>query len=489
MENTIKYLIRVCLMLLVGINAAINGHNTNKHFAIIIPSRNNSQWCERNLEALRTQNYDNWHAIYINDASTDDTQKKVEAFIKKYRLQNKITLINNTERLGAMANIYKAVYMCDDSDVAMTYDGDDWFAGPHVLETLNQVYADENVWLTYGSFKEHPSGHKGDCSTPMPEEIVQSNSYRSDEWRTSHLRTFYVWLFKSIKTDDLMVDGIFYPSTYDQAIMFPMLEMSAGRFKYIPDILYVYNMETPFNDNKVDPGLQKRMEVIIRSQPRYQALKRSLLTHDALELEGTQESLKRYQRWWHYELPHVIERCKTWFGNENAASRVQARNYVVSKKYQSILDVACALGTDFFGYKNNKIVISYQGIEIAPFLVERAQKLGINVTWGTIENIAREDSAFDVTYARHVLEHLEYYELAINELIRVAKREALIVFFIAPHDEPDVIDPIPANGHILYHNRYNKQKLEAYILSNPKVDHIEWEPSGDREMILHIINK
>ena len=41
----------------------------NKHFMVVIPSRNNSQWCERNLEMLRAQSYENWHAIYINDAS------------------------------------------------------------------------------------------------------------------------------------------------------------------------------------------------------------------------------------------------------------------------------------------------------------------------------------------------------------------------------------------------------------------------------------
>ena len=63
--------------------------------------------------------------------------------------QDKIILINNDERQGAMANIHKAVHMCDDGDIIVNYDGDDWFSGPHVLELLNQVYADENVWMTW----------------------------------------------------------------------------------------------------------------------------------------------------------------------------------------------------------------------------------------------------------------------------------------------------------------------------------------------------
>ena len=209
MQRKIIFSIRILIaLLLVSCERTIC--EANKRFAVIIPSRNNSRWCERNLEALRAQTYDNWHAIYINDASTDDTREKVEQFIKKHQLEDKITLINNEERQGAMANIYKAVYMCSDSDIAMTYDGDDWFSGPHVLETLNKVYADENVWLTYGSYQDYPSGRKGDCVLPIPEEVIRSNSYRTDQWRTSHLRTFYVWLFKYIKTDDLKIDGAFF---------------------------------------------------------------------------------------------------------------------------------------------------------------------------------------------------------------------------------------------------------------------------------------
>src|SRR5271170_4559268 len=136
MRNIIKHIVRIYLVLSLGVSAEQTTCSTNNHLVIIIPSRNNSQWCERNLNALITQNYDNWHAIYINDASTDDTKDKVEQFIRMHRLEDKIMLINNEERLGAMANIYKAVYMCNNQDVAILYDGDDWFSGPNVLRIV-----------------------------------------------------------------------------------------------------------------------------------------------------------------------------------------------------------------------------------------------------------------------------------------------------------------------------------------------------------------
>lgn len=245
----------------------------DRHFTVIIPSRNNSQWYERNLNALINQKYTNWHAIYINDASTDDTQQKVEEFIREHHMQDKIVLINNETRLGAMTNIYKAVYMCDDWDVVVLYDGDDWFNRTDVFDILNRAYANENVWMTYGSYKDHPGGTRGSCAYQVSNQIIKSNSYRKSPWCTSHLRTFYTWLFKCIKIEDLQLNGDFFAMTYDQAIMHPMLELSRFRSKYIPEILYVYNMETPYNDNKVNAALQVMIEKLIRSKKPYKPLK------------------------------------------------------------------------------------------------------------------------------------------------------------------------------------------------------------------------
>jgi hypothetical protein len=55
-------------------------------------------------------------------------------------------------------------------------------------------------------------------------------------------------------------------------MMFPMLELSGGKAKYISDLVYIYNMENPQNDNKVDPELQRAIEKHVRSQPPYQPL-------------------------------------------------------------------------------------------------------------------------------------------------------------------------------------------------------------------------
>jgi hypothetical protein len=60
---------------------------------------------------------------------------------------------------------------------------------------------------------------------------------------------------------------------WDQAIMFPMLEMSGHRAKFISEVLYIYNAANPLNDYKVDRSSQRSLETVIRMQKRYDRLK------------------------------------------------------------------------------------------------------------------------------------------------------------------------------------------------------------------------
>jgi len=68
--------------------------NQNK-FVFIIPSYNNYKWCIRNIKSLRKQNYLNWRAIYIDDASNDNTCELISRYIKKHNMCNKFTIIQN----------------------------------------------------------------------------------------------------------------------------------------------------------------------------------------------------------------------------------------------------------------------------------------------------------------------------------------------------------------------------------------------------------
>ena len=148
------------------------------------------------------------------------------------------------------------------------------FRSPYVLHTLAYAYADKDIWMTYGNFRTTPENW-GSCCDRIPTKVMKTNTFRSYKWVASHLRTFYAKLFHHIKKEDLMKDGQFFTMTWDMAFMFPMLEMASKKhFKFISDILYIYNVNNPINDYRVNAKLQQDLDRHIRNMPPYQPLDR-----------------------------------------------------------------------------------------------------------------------------------------------------------------------------------------------------------------------
>jgi glycosyltransferase involved in cell wall biosynthesis len=240
---------------------------------VVIPSYNNAEWYKRNLDTLFEQQYSNYRVIYIDDRSPDGTAALVEAYIKEWGMEDKVTLVKNDKNVGALQNIYNAIYSQPDDPnlVVITYDGDDFLATPLAFQRINEAYKDPNVWLTYGQYRHYPDGRLGICRD-QPKWVVDQCAYRRSEWVSSHMRTFYAWLFKRIDVKDLTYNGELFRVTWDQAFMLPMLEMANGRFKFIPEILYVYNCATPLNDYKVRLREQLAANQLIRSFKPYEPL-------------------------------------------------------------------------------------------------------------------------------------------------------------------------------------------------------------------------
>lgn len=242
-----------------------------KKFVIVIPSYNNSKWYERNLSSVLSQNYPNYSIVYTDDCSPDGTGKLVKEYLEKHSLTDKVKLTLNETRKGAMHNLYDMIHACDDDEIVVTVDGDDTLAHPEVINRLNVEYENNNVKMTYGSYVDWPGKTRG-CSKPVPRNIIDTNSYRRHPWCFSHLRTFEAWLFKQLPASDFQINGKWMMSAWDLPIMFGLAELSGGRFKYIPDVLYLYNNENPISDYKVRLKEQQTFERIVRSRKPYKAI-------------------------------------------------------------------------------------------------------------------------------------------------------------------------------------------------------------------------
>jgi glycosyltransferase involved in cell wall biosynthesis len=242
-----------------------------KQIVIVVASYNNAQWYAWNLDSLFCQEYKSYHIIYIDDCSTDGTYELVKEYIRVKGQENRVTLIKNERRIGALANQYGAIHMCDNTDIICICDGDDAFANSKVLKIVNTVYQDPNIWLTYGQFREVPTQEQGFCCH-YPPGIVTRNAFREYHHTPSHLRTFYAGLFKHIHKKDLMDGNDFFEMTGDMAAMIPMIEMACDHYKFIPYTLYLYNVNNSISDHCKDKNMQSRIDKEIRSRPRYAKL-------------------------------------------------------------------------------------------------------------------------------------------------------------------------------------------------------------------------
>ncbi|MBM3893276.1 glycosyltransferase family 2 protein [Candidatus Dependentiae bacterium] len=245
-------------------------------FVFIVPGYNNALWYKKNLESIFMQNYCNYHIIYIDDASTDGTDRLVQDFVKEWGMESRFTLIKNKERKYMAYNRYMAVHLCADTDICIALDGDDWLAHDQVLTYYNKVYQDKNVWMTYGSYTCFPSGDQGRVCARLPDKVIQKNSIRQNRWTASHLKTFYAWLFKLIPVECFKYKDTFFTGSTDLAMMYPMLEMAHFYSKFVSQKTYVYNcLDQRIQSASIESlkAHRKKMGDYLRAQKPFQPIK------------------------------------------------------------------------------------------------------------------------------------------------------------------------------------------------------------------------
>lgn len=279
--------------LLIGIASTIECFS---NVVVIVPSFNNATCYKANLDSIFCQDYPHYRVIYIDDCSTDGTGNLVELYILQHHLEHKVTLIRNSYNCKALANIWHAVWTIYDDELVVILDGDDAFAHSHVISRIEQIHREKNMWVSYAQFMnvpEHKAREAGiptkGYAYPTPIEVINKKSYRLHPWSWSGLRSFYAWIFKQIKLEDLLSDapgyeGKFYPICYDNAIMFPLMEMAGHHCTFIDEVLLLRNLDTPLNDFKVNPALQRATAAAIRKKAIYPTIQSPIICNHSAQI-------------------------------------------------------------------------------------------------------------------------------------------------------------------------------------------------------------
>jgi FkbM family methyltransferase len=235
---------------------------------------NCQDYITRCIDSIATQDYDNYQCILVNDCSTDATAERVAGAIAALPadIQAKFTVINNTERQGAVYNQVAVFRAIDDPEaIVMIIDGDDSLVNDNsIFSYFNSVY-DGSTEFTYGSCWSMVD-HIPLISQPYPEKIKQARAYRQHRFNWimpyTHLRTFKQHLITGIPDSNFQdTTGAWFRAGGDGSTFYSLIEAAdPNKVKCLQEVVYNYNDINPLNDYKVNSDEQTRNAQIISNR-------------------------------------------------------------------------------------------------------------------------------------------------------------------------------------------------------------------------------
>lgn len=292
-------------------------------FKIIVLGRLDDKKLKRCLESIETQTYRNFEVCIVDDASYPKAVEDAgiqprnrlsyykEASLFKQRNDKrffKVSILKNDERLYGALNHLKAISLlkCEDEDVIIDLDADDYFFSERTLAVLSQYYSgkltEHEVWMTFGSYirlsdlKIYPRKKLQDFYTeyknnymhvidvleksnvPIPNPYDYSVNFSKTGYSPANfaLRTYKYFLWKKMKSKHFMIDGEFIKRGEDYIYSKAMLEMAGYHYAYIPELMYVYD-DIEIQENKQIAndmwGYENEEEYTVSKQRLYKYIK------------------------------------------------------------------------------------------------------------------------------------------------------------------------------------------------------------------------
>ena len=242
---------------------------------VVVPTYNAERWIARCLRSIATQSFKNFECLVIDDASTDDTFNVLNGL---NFLDDRFVVMRNPENLGPLANTwggFERLGCRRDPEVVLTLvDGDDHLARIDAFDIIARAYAaDPSLLMTYGNYVNDDDRSRGRCEA-FPADVVAKRDFRKYRCVVQHLRTCKAKLWNGIKKEDLCYQGTdeFFLAGGDVAYLMPLLDMAGPRYKFVTDILYVYNTNNPLSDCKIRGNEQVNVDDLVRGKPMYPLL-------------------------------------------------------------------------------------------------------------------------------------------------------------------------------------------------------------------------
>jgi hypothetical protein len=195
----------------------------------------------RFANSLKIQSNQEFGLIFIDDGSSDLALNEVPGILTW--LGSRLTLIRNSNRIGHIRNIIKAIKnYCDNPEsLIVILDQDDAFISDEVVERLTDLTNKGHDLILAGPFRpDKPT------KVYYPEFDEPKQKFGGDVW--IHLRSFKKRLFDQVSEDFYKINDEWITICTDYATMIPMAEIAQNPI-YIPEYWYWHEKSTIKDEN------------------------------------------------------------------------------------------------------------------------------------------------------------------------------------------------------------------------------------------------
>jgi len=153
----------------------------------------------------------------------------------------------------------------------------------------------------------------------------------------------------------------------------------------------------------------------------------------------------------------------------------------------SLLDCGVLSAVTYRKIQEAKLNVKYTGIDIGKKIIADCRRRFPDIDWRIldVQNLKLDDNSYDIVLIRHLLEHLPYYDKAIKEAKRVAKKYVLLCLFFPLGNKDELRKKIKRGGRY-YINKYGKNRFKGSLqkeFSNIQEIYIE-DPQRDNQLFI-----
>lgn len=219
-----------------------------------------------------------------------------------------------------------------------------------------------------------------------------------------------------------------------------------------------------------------------------------------------------------FELPDTHTLCRAGGNGPQHLSQLYAiKKYV--EPGMSFLDYGCGSATTLEALITNEEIINqlawihptakntrvfsliYQGVDIIPKNIEWCKEKFPDFTFEinpSIHKINQPDTSWTVVYSRHVVDHMESFEGAMDEHKRVAKKLVIVILWTGlvdsdEHQIKNIIDHRGTPEEKLYPNEYtnnySRKLVKEYLASDPEWELLELNENVGRNQVIVLKRK